>query len=166
MSIKSKSLLSSLLIQQIKQLLKSYGLGLLFTANVVGAESIYILGNTGTKFGYWLLWTMPLSLLLGMGMHEMSGRLAIINQPLMEYIRDTVGELPAKLLAYVIAFIMYFWAILNFAMCGAALVWLTLLENLHVGVVLVAGIGVAIVDVQMLAKRITIKHTVNRTGST
>lgn len=149
MSNRSQSVLSSSPVRQTKQLLKSYGLGLLFTANVFGAGSIYILGNTGAKFGYSLLWTMPLTLLLGLGMHEMSGRLATIDQPLMEYIRDALGESPAKLLAVFIAFIMHFWAISNYAVGGAALVWLTPLENVYVGVVLTAGIGITLVELRL-----------------
>lgn len=140
---------SSISVQQIKRLLKSYGLGLLFTANVFGAGSIYILSNTGANFGYSLLWTMPLTLLLGLGMHEMAGRLATIDQPLMEYIRTTIGGLPAKLLASFIAFIMHFWGISNYAVGGAALVWLTPLENVYIGIVLVAGIGVALIELRM-----------------
>ncbi|WP_227380033.1 NRAMP family divalent metal transporter [Haladaptatus halobius] len=136
-------------VKKVKELLETYGLGLLFTANVFGAGSVYILSNTGAKFGYALLWTMPLSLLLGLGMHEMSGRLATINQPLMEYIRDTVGASRAKPLAYFLAFIMHFWAISNYTITGAALVWLTPLNNLYVGVILGAGIGISLVELRL-----------------
>lgn len=152
MAIDVESSMSSPSVQRIKQLLKSYGLGLLFTANVFGAGSIYILGNTGAKVGFELLWTMPLTLLLGLGIHEMSGRLATIDQPLMEYIRDAIGESSAKLLASFIAFIMHFWAISNYAMGGAALVWLTPLKNVYIGIVLVAGIGVALVELRLYSR--------------
>lgn len=147
--MKSYHLLSSVPARKVRGLLKTYGLGLLFTANVFGAGSVYILSNTGAKFGYALLWTMPLSLLLGLGMHEMAGQLATIDQPLMGYIRDAVGGFPAKLFAYFLAFIMHFWAISNYTIGGAALVWLTPLDNLYVGVILTAGIGISLVELRL-----------------
>lgn len=150
--MRSNSLLSSVPAQKVKKLLETYGLGLLFTANVFGAGSVYILSNTGAQFRYTLLWTMPLTLLLGMAMHEMSGQLATIDQPLMEYIRDAIGGTQAKLLAYFLAFIMHFWAISNYAITGATLVWLTPLDNLYVGVILGAGIGISLVELRLYSR--------------
>lgn len=152
MKTKSARVRDSVPIHRSKQLLKKYGLGLLFTANIFGAGSVYILSNTGGKFGYALLWTMPLTLLLGLGMHEMSAQLATINQPLMGYIRETIGESLGKLLALFVAFIMHFWGISNYAIGGAALVWLTPLNNLYIGILLVAGIGIALVELKLYSR--------------
>lgn len=149
MEMNSWELRGSAPVHHLKQLLRKYGLGLLFTANIFGAGSVYILSNTGGKFGYSLLWTMPLTLLLGLGMHEMSAQLATINQPLMEYIRDAIGKSQGKLLALFIAFIMHFWGISNYAIGGAALVWLTPLNNVYIGILLVAGVGVALVELKI-----------------
>lgn len=136
-------------VQKSKQFIESYGLGLLFSANVFGAGSVYILSNTGANYGFALLWTLPLAMCVDMGMREMSGRLATIDKPLMEYIRNTIGARASKALSVLIAFIMHFWAISNYAVGGAALVWLTPLTNVYVGVVLVAGIGIAFLELQV-----------------
>lgn len=132
-----------------REFVESYGLGLLFSANVFGAGSVYILSNTGAQWGFALLWTMPLAMLVDMGMHEMSGRLATIDEPLMEYISDTVGTTGGKVLSVFIAFIMHFWAISNFAVGGAALAWLTPLDNVYLGIILTAGLGIAIVELRV-----------------
>ncbi len=136
-------------VQRSKDFVESYGLGLLFSANVFGAGSVYILSNTGAQFGFALLWTMPLALLVDMGMHEMSGRLATIDEPLMEYISDTIGSTAGKALSVFIAFIMHFWAISNFAVGGAALAWLTPLDNVYLGIVLTAGVGITLVEMRV-----------------
>lgn len=136
-------------VQKSKQFVESYGLGLLFSANVFGAGSVYILSNTGANYGFALLWTLPLAMLVDMGMREMSGRLATIDKPLMEYIRNTIGAGPSKALSALIAFIMHFWAISNYAVGGAALVWLTPLTNVYIGVVLIAGMGIAFLELQV-----------------
>ena len=136
-------------IERSKELVESYGLGLLFSANIFGAGSVYILSNTGAQFGFALLWTMPLALLVDMGMREMSGRLATIDEPLMEYISDTIGSTGGKVLSVFIAFIMHFWAISNFAVGGAALAWLTPLDNIYIGIVLSAGIGITLVELRV-----------------
>jgi manganese transport protein len=134
---------------RLRGFLTEYGLGLLFSANVFGAGSIYILSNTGANFGFALLWTLPLALVIDMGMHEMSGRLATIDEPLMTYIRETVGSGPSKALSVIIAFIMHFWAISNYAVAGAALAWLTPLDNVYLGVIITAGIGITLVELRI-----------------
>lgn len=136
-------------VEQSRKLVDSYGLGLLFAANVFGAGSVYILSNTGAQFGFALLWVMPFALLVDLGMREMAGRLATIDKPLMEYIRNTVGSRAAKGLSLFIAFIMHFWAIANYAVGGAALAWLTPLNNVYLGVILVAGIGITLVELRV-----------------
>jgi len=136
-------------VKKSKNFVESYGLGLLFSANVFGAGSVYILSNIGAQFGFALLWTLPLALFVDLGMHEMSGRLATIDKPLMEYIRETIGSGPAKGLSMLIAFIMQFWAISNYAVGGAALAWLTPLDNVYLGVILTAGIGISLVELRL-----------------
>jgi Mn2+/Fe2+ NRAMP family transporter len=136
-------------VERPKQFFETYGLGLLFSANVFGAGSVYILSNTGANFGFALLWTLPLALLVDLGMHEMSGRLATIDKPLMTYIRESIGSGPSKVLSVVIAFIMHFWAISNYAVGGAALAWLTPLDNVYVGVIITAGIGIALMELRI-----------------
>ncbi|WP_135302346.1 NRAMP family divalent metal transporter [Haloarcula amylovorans] len=132
-----------------REFIQAYGLGLLFSANVFGAGSVYILSNTGAQFGFTLLWTMPLALLVDLGMREMSGRLATIDEPLMEYISDTIGTAGGKVLSVGIAFIMHFWAISNFAVGGAALAWLTPLDNVYLGIILTAGVGITLVEMRL-----------------
>lgn len=149
MSTESSYLPSWVGTETPKEAVEAYGLGLLFSANVFGAGSVYILSSTGAKFGFALLWTMPLALLVDMGMHEMSGRLATIDEPLMEYISDTIGTTAGKALSLAIAFIMHFWAISNFAVGGAALAWLTPLDNVYLGIILTAGVGIALVEMRI-----------------
>ena len=132
-----------------RKFVESYGLGLLFSANVFGAGSVYILSSTGAQFGFALLWTMPLALLVDLGMREMSARLATIDEPLMEYISDAIGTVGGKALSVFIAFIMHFWAISNFAVGGAALAWLTPLDNVYLGIILTAGVGFALVEMRV-----------------
>ncbi|UPM43177.1 NRAMP family divalent metal transporter [Halocatena salina] len=136
-------------VQRSKAIIDAYGLGLLFSANVFGAGSVYILSNTGANFGFTLLWTLPLALFVDMGMHEMSGRLATIDKPLMEYIRNTIGTGPSKVVSVGLAFIMHFWAISNYAVAGTALVWLTPINNTYLGMILAAGSGIAILELRV-----------------
>lgn len=129
--------------------LDSFGPGLLFAATIFGAGSTYILASSGAQYGYMLLWMLPLAGLVDLGMREMAGRLGAIDKPLMEYIRNTIGAGPSKVLAVVIAFIMHFWAISNYAIAGAMLAWLTPLNNVYIGVILAAGVGIALLELRV-----------------
>lgn len=135
-------------VQRSRDFLHSYGMGLLFTANVFGAGSVYILSTTGAVHGMSLLWVMPFVLFVDLGMHEMSSWLATINKPLMEYIRETIGATLSKVWAVTISFIMHFWSISNYAVTGAALVWITPLNNVYIGVIAAAGFGIAMVELE------------------
>jgi manganese transport protein len=148
MSSVNKRLPTWVPIEKPQQFLRAFGPGLLFAATIFGAGSIYILSTSGARFGFTLLWTLPFALLTDLGMREMAGRLGAINQPLMEYIRDVIGAGPSKALSVLIAFIMHFWAISNYAVGGAALAWLTPLDNVYLGVIIVAGIGLALVELR------------------
>lgn len=148
MSSVNKRLPTWVPIEKPQQFLRAFGPGLLFAATIFGAGSIYILSTSGARFGFTLLWTLPFALLTDLGMREMAGRLGAINQPLMEYIRDAVGAGPSKALSVLIAFIMHFWAISNYAVGGAALAWLTPLDNVYLGVIIVAGVGLALVELR------------------
>jgi manganese transport protein len=142
-------LLASPPVQVPKQFVEAYGPGLLFAATIFGAGSTYILASSGAQFGFTLLWMLPLAGLTDLGMREMSGRLATIDKPLMEYIRNSIGAGPSKVLAVVIAFIMHFWAISNYAISGALLTWLTPLDNIYIGVILAAGIGITLLELRV-----------------
>lgn len=132
-----------------KRFVEAYGLGLLFSANVFGAGSVYILANTGANWGFLLLWALPVALVVDLAMHEMSGRLATIDEPVVSYIRGAIGAGPTKVMALFIAFIMQFWAISNYAVAGAALAYLTPLDNVYVGAILAGGIGIALVELRV-----------------
>jgi manganese transport protein len=149
MSSVDKRIPSWLPIEKPQQFVSAFGPGLLFAATIFGAGSIYILSTSGARFGFTLLWTLPFALLTDLGMREMAGRLGALNQPLMEYIRDVIGAGPSKVLAVLIAFIMHFWAISNYAVGGAALAYLTPLDNVYLGVVMVAGTGLALVELRV-----------------
>lgn len=136
-------------VAQTKQFVNRYGLGLLFAANIFGAGSVYILSEAGTSFGFSLLWVLPLTLLAGLAMHEMSARLAAADRPLMVYIRGCIGESAAKALAIFLAFIMHFWSIANYALAGAAFVYLTPLSNLYIGTILMAALGLGLVELRL-----------------
>jgi len=129
--------------------MESYGLGLLFAANIFGAGSIYILTSTGAQFGYSLLWVLPMSLLVGLAVHEMSIRLAVRDEPLMGFIRERVGSRNAKAFAVFVAFIMHFWSVANYALTGAALAYLTPLDNVLVWTVLAGAAGLALVELRL-----------------
>lgn len=133
----------------VRLLFDSCGPGLLFAATIFGAGSTYILASSGAQFGYTLLWMLPLAGLVDLGMREMAGRLGAIDKPLMEYIRTTIGSGPSKVLAIAIAFIMHFWAIANYAIAGAMLAWLTPLDNVYLGVILAAGVGLALLEIRV-----------------
>ena len=136
-------------VEHTKQIVHRYGLGLMFAANIFGAGSVYILSEAGVVFGFSLLWVLPLALLTGLVMHEMSARLAAADRPLMTYITDTIGQTAAKPLAVFISFIMQFWSVANYALAGAALVYLTPLTNLYIGIILMAALGIALVELRL-----------------
>lgn len=122
---------------------------MIFAANIFGAGSVYILTTTGANYGFSLLWVLPLSLAVGLAVHEMAARLAVQDEPLMEYIRDVIGPTPSKAFALFIAFIMQFWSVANFAVAGAALAFLTPLDNILVGTVLMGATGLALVELRV-----------------
>lgn len=136
-------------VTHTKELVHQYGLGLLFATNIFGAGSVFILSEAGANYGFALLWVLPMALLVGLSMHEMSARLATIDRPLMVYIKDVIGETAAKPFAVGLSFIMQFWSVANYAIAGAALVYLTPLSNLYVGIVLTAAFGVALVELRL-----------------
>ncbi|WP_122088496.1 NRAMP family divalent metal transporter [Halalkalicoccus subterraneus] len=136
-------------VQYARRMIHDYGLGVLFAANVFGAGSVYILSNTGANFAFALLWVMPLAFVIDMGLHEMSGRLATIDEPLMFYIRDVVGATAGKAFAITISFIMHFWSIANYAVGGAALAWLLPVNNVYITTIVVAAIGFALVELRV-----------------
>ena len=135
-----------------KETIHQYGLGLLFAANIFGAGSVYILTEAGMAFGFALLWVMPLALGVGLAMHEMSARLAATNEPLMTYIADVIGQRAAKPFAFGISFIMQFWSVANYALAGAALVYLTPLSNLYVGIIIAAALGISLVELRVYSR--------------
>ncbi|MFC4438038.1 MULTISPECIES: NRAMP family divalent metal transporter [Natrialbaceae] len=135
-----------------KGMVHQYGLGLLFAANIFGAGSVYILTEAGVVFGFGLLWVLPLGLGVGLVMHEMSARLAAKDLPLMDYIRDVIGPTAAKPFALGIAFIMQFWSVANYALAGAAFVYLTPLTNLYVGIILSAALGISLVELRVYSR--------------
>lgn len=139
-------------VARTKQLIHRYGLGLLFAANIFGAGSVYILSEAGAEFGFSLLWVLPLALLTGLIMHEMSARLAAADRPLMIYIRDVIGSTAAKFLAVFIAFIMHFWSVANYALAGAAFIYLTPFSNLYIGTILMAALGLALVELRLYSR--------------
>jgi Mn2+/Fe2+ NRAMP family transporter len=139
-------------VEKARETIHQYGLGLLFAANIFGAGSVYILTQAGVNFGFGLLWVLPLALGVGLTMHEMSARLAARNEPLMDYIRDVIGPTAAKPFALGIAFIMQFWSVANYALAGAALVFITPLSNLYVGIIVVAALGISLVELRVYSR--------------
>jgi Mn2+/Fe2+ NRAMP family transporter len=135
--------------RRLEHALESYGMGVLFAANIFGAGSIYILTSTGSNFGFSLLWVLPASLLAGLAVHEMSIRMTVRDAPLMEFIRDGIGDRPAKAFALFIAFIMHFWSVANYALAGAALAYLTPLDNVLIWTVLAGAAGLALVELKV-----------------
>jgi manganese transport protein len=134
---------------RLQAIVENYGPGLLFAATIFGAGSTYILASSGAQFGYTLLFMLPLAGIVDLGMREMAGRLGTIDKPLMEYIYDTIGAIPSKALAVFIAFIMHFWAISNYAVAGAMIAYLTPLDNVYIGVILAAGVGIAFLELRV-----------------
>ena len=135
--------------RRMQRVMESYGMGLLFAANIFGAGSIYILTSTGANFGFSLLWVLPASLLVGLAVHEMSIRMTVRDEPLMEFIRDAIGAGPSKVFAVFIAFIMHFWSVANYALAGAALAYLTPLDNVLIWTVLAGAAGLALVELRV-----------------
>ncbi len=133
----------------VRNLFRSYGMGLIFAANIFGAGSIYILSSIGVSFGFTLLWVLPLSLGVGLAVHEMSARLAVLDRPLMGYIRDVIGSPAAKAFAVFIAFIMHLWSVANYALTGAALAFLTPLDNVLIATILSGAAGIALIELRV-----------------
>ena len=126
-----------------------YGLGIMFAANVFGAGSVYILADTGANFVFALLWVLPLAFLIDIALHDMSARLAVKDQPLADYVIDALPFGGPTLLVG-ISLLSALWAVSNYAVAGAALAWLVPgLDNVLVGILLAAGIGVAIVQLKV-----------------
>lgn len=139
-------------LEHTKQIVHRYGLGLMFAANIFGAGSVYILSEAGVVFGFTLLWVLPLALLSGLVMHEMSARLAAADRPLMTYITNIIGQRAAKPLAVFMSFIMHFWSVANYALAGAALVYLTPLTNLYIGIILMGALGLGLVELRLYSR--------------
>jgi len=125
-------------------LLQRYGLGTLFAANVLGAGSVYILAQTGANVGFALFWVLPIAFGLDMIMHDLSGRMAKHDQPLMKYIRDVVGSPWSQLFATTMALVMQFWAVANYAVAGAVISWFTG-GHVLLTVPLVSGLAVVLI---------------------
>lgn len=130
------------------QLLHDYGLGILFAANVFGAGSVYILSNTGANYGYALLWVFPLMLAVDVVMHDMSARLATIDQPLMGYLRVHVFGRWSGPFAISVALVMQLWSVANYAVAGFALAWFLPLDP-YVGILAAATVGVLLVELKL-----------------
>ena len=129
--------------------LHNYGLGVLFAGNVFGAGSVYILADTGANFAFALLWVLPLAFLIDIAMHDMSARLAVEDKPLATYI---VAQMPrgGPILVISMALMSALWAVSNYAVAGAALAWLLpFTNNILVGILLAAGLGIALVQLKM-----------------
>lgn len=103
--------------------LDRYGMGVLFSANVLGAGSVYILASTGANIGFALLWVFGLTFVADMLMHDMSSRLAARGRPLMVYIRSVLPNKVAVGFAISMALVMQLWAVANYAVAGAALAY-------------------------------------------
>ncbi|SEV86039.1 NRAMP family divalent metal transporter [Natrinema salifodinae] len=135
--------------ETIHKALYRYGLGVLFAANVFGAGSVYILADTGANFAFSLLWVLPLAFLVDIALHDMSARLAVADEPLADYIVDAL-PIGGTTVVVGISLMSALWAVSNYAVAGAALAWLVPgLDNVLVGIVLAAGIGIAIVQMKV-----------------
>lgn len=135
--------------ETIHNALYRYGLGVLFAANVFGAGSVYILADAGANFAFTLLWVLPLAFLIDIALHDMSARLAVANEPLADYIVDTL-PIGGSTLVIEISLMSALWAVSNYAVAGAALAWLMPgIDNVVVGIVLAAGAGIAIVQLKV-----------------
>lgn len=134
--------------EKIADLLDAYGLGVLFAANVFGAGSVYILADTGANFAFTLLWVLPLAFLIDIALHDMSARLAVAREPLTDYIVDILPG--GSVLIIAMSLMSALWAISNYAISGAALVWLVPgIDNAAIGILLTGGLGVALVELRV-----------------
>lgn len=133
----------------VRKKLHDYGLGVLFAGNVFGAGSVYILADTGANFAFALLWVLPLAFLIDIAMHDMSARLAVEDKPLAEYITRQMPK-GGPVLLVAISLMSALWAVSNYAVAGAALAWLLpFTSNILIGIVLAAGIGIALVQLKL-----------------
>lgn len=107
--------------RMLRGFLRQYGLGLIFAANIFGAGSIFILAKAGISYGFTLIWTLPLSLLIGMVMHELAMWLSLEDTCLMHHLYTSTGQTSALGIAGLLALIMPLWATSNFAAFGMAL---------------------------------------------
>ncbi len=134
----------------IAEFLESYGLGVLFAANVFGAGSVYILADTGANFAFALLWVLPLAFLVDIALHDMSARLAVEREPLTDYIVALLPGPSGSILVIAMALMSGLWSVANYAIAGAALAWLTPgLDNVIVGILIASGVGIALVELRV-----------------
>jgi len=47
---------------------------------------------------------------------------------------------------------MQFWSVANYALAGAALVFITPLSNLYVGIIVVAALGISLVELRVYSR--------------
>ncbi|WP_436347507.1 NRAMP family divalent metal transporter [Natronorubrum sp. FCH18a] len=135
---------------KLSGLLESYGLGVLFAANVFGAGSVYILADTGANFAFALLWVLPLAFLIDIALHDMSARLAVSREPLTDYIVDLLPGPGGPVIIVAMALMSALWSISNYAIAGAALAWLVPgLDNVIIGILLASGVGIALVELRV-----------------
>ena len=121
----------------VESKLHRYGLGVMFSANVLGAGSVYILADTGAQFGFALLWVFALTFIADLLMHDMSSRMAVRGVPVMGYIRHVIGQRNATAFAVVMSLVMNLWAVANYAVAGAALAWFIPFINVMHGILIV-----------------------------
>ncbi|WP_129112613.1 Nramp family divalent metal transporter [Halegenticoccus tardaugens] len=70
---------------------QEYGLAFVMVASYFGSGSVYIASSAGVRYGYALLWAVVGAVLLGFMAQDMSARLGIHGDSLMQFTRRKLG---------------------------------------------------------------------------
>ena len=101
-----------------------YGLAFVMVASYFGSGSVYIASQAGVAHGYTLLWAVVGSALLGFMAQDMSARLGIHGDSLMEFVRRRLGRPAATGIAVFLSIGCVAWTLGLVAAVGAGVSFL------------------------------------------
>lgn len=109
----------SKLMEMIRNFYEDYGVSFVIVASYFGSGSIFIATAAGARFGYSVLWMIPVAVAVGYIKLDMAGRLGIhSNTSLASFIGKKVGRVPAYILGAVLTTGCIAWGLELFAAMG------------------------------------------------
>jgi len=102
-----------------------YGLSFIMVASYFGSGSIFIASQAGVEYGYVLIWAVIGAVLLGFMAQDMSARLGIFGDTLMNFIREKLGKKGALTIALFLSVGCIAWTLALTAAVGKSFEILT-----------------------------------------